>query len=174
MILATSSAKKFPLRDWKNQRERCDRSLPGLGSLLLPRRSRSQPQIVRGIFFVEWRAMSRSASLGGTIDDNHRRYATRVYAHIYTRIYIYIYTYMHLHAFNNIHNHTDTFRQTDSIHTTAVAYITRRDTCECECTQVVRCYRAAASWCFYPLDTRYTHTRTHTHTHTHTQRERDT
>jgi len=72
MVLVTSSTKKLPLRSWKNPWERCDRSLPG--ELLLPRCSRSQPLIVRGIFFVEQRAISRSVSLEGTIDDNHQHY----------------------------------------------------------------------------------------------------
>lgn len=135
---------------------------------------KSQPRFVRRIFFVERRAMSRSAPLRRTraIDDNHRRYATRAYIRTWNT-----------HWTNTrIHTHAHNYRQTVYTNTTAVAYITWRDTRECECTQVVRCYRAAASWCFYSLDTRHIHARaractyiyTQTHRHGHTLSRRRT
>lgn len=65
---------------------------------------KSQPRFVRRIFFVERRAMSRSAPLRRTraIDDNHRRYATCAYIRTWIRI-------EQIHAY--IHTHIITDRQ---------------------------------------------------------------
>jgi len=87
--------------------------------------------LVRKLFerFSSWNGVRcQSPSLGGTIDDNHWWYS---------RIYMYTDTHPYI---QNTHTQRE---QTDKIHIT-VAYITRRDMCKCECTQVVRCYRAAA------------------------------
>lgn len=80
--------------------------------------------------------------------------------------HVYIHTRRDTRHTTPTHTHTYIYK----LYTTAVAYIIRTthgETRKCVCTQVVRCYRAAAAWCFSSLDLQtHTHTRTHVHTYT--------